>query len=89
MLFHAEDLTDSDTADLGAAKLVALNLGAGVGHSVTIFFDINIRAIHKIGKPIHRQYHKSSLSFSIKTDARNERRFRTSDEGRRCRVLPS
>ena len=88
MLFYAENQTDSYAADLRTAKLVALNLGARIRHSVTIFFDINIRAIHKIGKPIHRQYHKNSLSFSIKTDARNERRFHTSDEGHRYRVLP-
>jgi hypothetical protein len=54
MLFHAEDVTDANAVNLGAAKLVAFDLGAGVCHSVAIFFDVNIVAIHKIGKPFHR-----------------------------------
>ena len=40
--------------DFRAEKLISLHLGAGVGHSVAVFFDFNIFTVHKIGQPFHR-----------------------------------
>ena len=53
VLFDFLDQTDSDILNLVTEELKALDLGACVGHSVAIFFDVNIVAIHKIGKPFH------------------------------------
>ena len=53
MLLNLLNQTYADIFYLLAEKLIALYLGACIGHSVAIFLYIYIRAINKVGKPFH------------------------------------
>ena len=52
-----EDLCHNNVFNVLTERFIALNLGARIGHTVTIVFDIYIADVDEVSKPFHRKIH--------------------------------
>ena len=52
--FHGNDPGDHHVLNVRAEDLIALDLGARVGHAVAIILDIDIADVNEVSKPFHR-----------------------------------
>ena len=51
---NRENTRNNNVFYILAENLIALNLRAGVGHSITIILNVNVRNVNEISKPIFR-----------------------------------
>ena len=86
VLFHSGDLCHNYVFNIFAKNLKALNLRAGNGQAIAVFFIANVANVNEISKPISGKIHVFYLL--IKTVRGSVRRFHRTNECRQCRILP-